>query len=513
MISLSNLYCNEGRQFIFIIIFIISWILYRKYQQTKLQKCNIPTTSSNWITGSVIDVFKNHIKFHQECKQKFGRIYGYYFGTRPQIATTDLELMSIIEIREFDKFHSRAWSQVKGDCWGNLETSLIHESVSLDRWRGMRGVLSKSFSSARMRESVELINDALDTTLKVLERKQDDQDVDMYKVAEGLTMDVIGRSSCAILVSAQDNPDHSILTRIRPIAEQLLGLEYLPFGLALLFPEFEFIFFWLRKVEYIILRAIDASNIAWLYNFIRKVINKRINDVSGSRKDLLQSMIDSIDENGDQESKFTMDETVANAAIFLIAGYETTATLLGCLSHVLVVYPEVQEKLRLEIEEMVENDGCMGYNVLQLPYLDAVVNECLRVFPPVTNFVNRKAEQDFKYKDIIIPKGTAITFPLYSIHRDEEYWPHPDEFDPERFIGERKKQIKPMAFQPFGAGPRVCIGTRLALLEAKMAVGKILMKYRLTPSARSKINLDDLDIIYKQSTISPRNVYVKLIPL
>lgn len=90
-----------------------------------------------------------------------------------------------------------------------------------------------------------------------------------------------------------------------------------------------------------------------------------------------------------------------------------------------------------------------------------VVQETLRKFPPIPNTA-RKCTKDYKIPDtnLVIPKGTTIEIPIYSVHRDPEYYPEPDMFDPERFTDENEKARNPMSFIPFGEGPRNCIGLR-----------------------------------------------------
>src|SRR6185437_3141674 len=104
-----------------------------------------------------------------------------------------------------------------------------------------------------------------------------------------------------------------------------------------------------------------------------------------------------------------------------------------------------------------------------LPFLDAVVSESLRLFPPST-FTERKVSQDSVIKwdgrEIKLPKGTLIFIPIYAIHRSEEYFHDPDQYIPDRFLD--KNSIHPQSYLPFGSGPRNCVGLRFALLEIKI---------------------------------------------
>ena len=157
----------------------------------------------------------------------------------------------------------------------------------------------------------------------------------------------------------------------------------------------------------------------------------------------------------------TDDVIVAQSILFILAGFDTTQSLLLFALYELAVCPHVQEKLVNEVRK-AKNDfgGKFTYeNINELEYLDKVVNETLRKYPPVPR-LERLTMADYKVPDsqLIIPKGILVCVPTYGIQHDEKYYPDPEVFDPERFSTEEKNKRHPMAFQPFGHGPRNCIG-------------------------------------------------------
>lgn len=129
----------------------------------------------------------------------------------------------------------------------------------------------------------------------------------------------------------------------------------------------------------------------------------------------------------------------------------------------LALNSDIQRKLREEINSALnDNDGKLTYDLLfGFKYLDMVTNECLRKFPPIPNTA-RKCLNDYEIPgtSLVIPKGTFIEIPIYSIQHDPEYYPDPEKFDPERFTPENVKSRHSMTFLPFGDGPRNCIGLR-----------------------------------------------------
>nr|XP_042905389.1 cytochrome P450 3A16-like [Parasteatoda tepidariorum] len=175
-------------------------------------------------------------------------------------------------------------------------------------------------------------------------------------------------------------------------------------------------------------------------------------------------------------TKLTEEEVVAQAFVVFIAGYETTSTALAFTCHLLATHPEVQNRLYEEIQQEKDSD----YSTVQgLQYLDQVLNESLRMYPPLTGLTTRVCDRDYDTGSYTIPKRSNILVPVWDIQHDPEIWPDPYKFDTDRFSMENKGSIKSMAFQTFGTGPRNCVGARFAQLEAKMAIFKLLKNVKL----------------------------------
>jgi cytochrome P450 len=119
----------------------------------------------------------------------------------------------------------------------------------------------------------------------------------------------------------------------------------------------------------------------------------------------------------------------------------------------LAINQDVQRKLRNEItEKLNENEGILSYDSLnEMKYLDMVVSETLRKYPPI-NVVTRKCTKEYQIPNskLVVPKGTQVTIPIYSLQRDPQYFPEPDKFDPERFSSENIHKIRPFTYLPFG---------------------------------------------------------------
>ena len=167
----------------------------------------------------------------------------------------------------------------------------------------------------------------------------------------------------------------------------------------------------------------------------------------------------------------------------LIAGHETTGFTLAMALWLIARHPHVQEKLREEIKENLEGGGMSPAALEKCRYLEAVVNETLRLYPAAW-IIGRQIKADEVYEGRLLKKDSEIQTCIMELHRNPAYWSSPDEFKPERFVGDSPEPAVKQAYMPFGAGPRKCIGNVFALLEMQVAIAKILMNYRLS--------LDDL---------------------
>ncbi|XP_042745462.1 thromboxane-A synthase isoform X2 [Lagopus leucura] len=145
-------------------------------------------------------------------------------------------------------------------------------------------------------------------------------------------------------------------------------------------------------------------------------------------------------------------------------------------------------------------------NVQELPYLDMVIAETLRMFPPAFRFT-REAAKDCVVLGQRIPAGAVIETAVGHLHHNPEFWPEPEKFIPERFTEEAKKERHPFAYLPFGAGPRGCVGRKMGLLETKMTLLRILQMFRFKTCPETEIPLQ----LKSKATLGPKNgVYIIL---
>ena len=253
-----------------------------------------------------------------------------------------------------------------------------------------------------------------------------------------------------------------------------------------------------------LLRRISGVELNFIEGLTEEIIKRRRQQGLTGRKDLLELMMTANDETTvEGVSRLTDDEVVAQSLVFLLAGHETTSNTLSFALYHLAVNPDVQDKLRSEIKEAVETNARKKslYEIAHnIEYLDCVIKEAQRLNPSAP-FTNRECVEDYDLNGINITKGTEVQIPIYALHHDPDVWEDPEKFDPERFRGPAKDTQHAFQFLPFGAGPRNCIGMRFALMEIKVALVKILIKYKFVRSPETQVPL----IVHPGGTLTPRD--------
>ncbi|XP_019852635.1 PREDICTED: cytochrome P450 3A19-like [Amphimedon queenslandica] len=214
--------------------------------------------------------------------------------------------------------------------------------------------------------------------------------------------------------------------------------------------------------------------------------------------------------NSSQKKMALTDQQIAGLCLdFFVAGQETTANALAYSSYLLSLNPDEQERLCEAIDNYYqENEDASLYDASQnIPYLDWVIQEALRMYPPAP-LTKRQCNKTCTINGITFPKGSLVIFPIQYLHCSPDNWDEPEVFNPNRFSPEGKEGRNPLSHIPFGWGPRSCIGMRFALMEAKACLVSILRKYRFERSPDTQVPLQ----LKFSLTQSPKNgIFLKLI--
>ncbi len=222
----------------------------------------------------------------------------------------------------------------------------------------------------------------------------------------------------------------------------------------------------------------------FLDRMIYKVIAERRADPA-DRGDLLSMLLASEDPedgggggDGSSVGARMSDEQVRDECLtVLLAGHETTANALSFLLWQMAEHPEVQEAVAAEATGVLGGRLPTAEDYPRLPLAEQAVAEALRLYPPVW-VTSRMAAETYEYRGMTVRKGTFVLAPQIAVQRDPRFWPEPERFDPGRFTKEAKAARPKLAYFPFGAGSRQCIGEGLAWMEAVLALATMVQNWK-----------------------------------
>jgi cytochrome P450 len=202
--------------------------------------------------------------------------------------------------------------------------------------------------------------------------------------------------------------------------------------------------------------------------------------------DLLSRLMRARD--ADTDEPMSAQQVRDEALIFLLAGHETTAALLTFALHLLGQHPEEQELIHAEADAILNRAAPSTEHVAMLARTEMVLKETARLYPPAYG-IPRRARIEDEIGGYRIPAGRIVVVCQWATHRNPRLWPNPDVFDPQRFTPEREAARHRYAYFPFGRGPRACIGSHFAMLEAAIALAMIVQRYELRAEQQSlKLN-------------------------
>jgi enediyne biosynthesis protein E7 len=171
----------------------------------------------------------------------------------------------------------------------------------------------------------------------------------------------------------------------------------------------------------------------------------------------------------------------------IIAGHETSATAMNFTWHLLSRHPQAEQKLHAEIDALPDQRLWSFEDARRLPYTRALIEESLRLYPPVWLLTRRALEAD-TLSGYALPPGADVMFSPYVIQRHPDHWQAPEEFRPERFLAEDPRER--YVYIPFGAGPRRCIGEEFSLYEMTVHVARMARHLRLLPVDAEPVELE-----------------------
>jgi cytochrome P450 len=249
--------------------------------------------------------------------------------------------------------------------------------------------------------------------------------------------------------------------------------------------------FWATKLETTL--PLPANRRLWrALRELDAVVYRIIGDrrrTGRDETDLLSMLLSARDEEtGDgMTDRQVRDEVMT----MLLAGHETTSIALSWIYYLLSRHPDAQRRITDEVDAVVGHGRPSFAHLERLPWVRRTIEESLRLYPPAWGF-SRRALGDDEIGGYRIARGSLVFLIPFVVHRRPNLWPDPERFDPDRFAPEQEARRPRFAYLPFGGGPRGCIGSQFALIEAQLIVAAVAQRFRVDVVADDRIRPEPL---------------------
>ncbi|XP_056016243.1 cytochrome P450 3A12-like isoform X2 [Ostrea edulis] len=474
-----------------IFLLILSLYLYSKYNLSFWSSLGVPHPKPTLFLGHV-KLMKDGIgEFDLKMLSTFDRVVGTYLLHRPILLILDPEIGRDILIKNFFSIPNRPQTIKRHNDLDHALTRLTG-----DKWRFMRNTISPIFSSGKMRKISPVLAESCARLLKNVEIETNHgRPIEFKQMFGNFTLDAIAAIGFGIDLNAYGEENNEFILNTKAIISNFVG-----FGAKLnaFMPPLYNLLHTLR---------VDIDRQSKGTMFFRGLMEE-VTNLRGDHRDsvdILQLLLNAHRDTEVSDTEQFLEyedskehckkrglskaEVNSNSIMFMIVGYETTATTLTFAAYCLATNPKCQEELIMEIDKTIGQATPDYDNIQKMEYLDCIIKETLRLYPPVPRTM-RETQQVMDIAGYTIPPNTPISIPIYAFHRSPKYWEEPEVFNPDRFLEKNKSKLTPGTFLPFGLGPRSCVAMRLAYMEAKCAMIRVLQKYKFIPCEQTEIPVE-----------------------
>ncbi|XP_063166746.1 cytochrome P450 4V2 [Candoia aspera] len=486
----------------------VSFLVFRNYRKWKEME-DIPEVRPWYpILGNALlldntaeGFLKQIIQYSEEFR--YVQLLKFWIGPLPYIILYHQDTVEVI-LRS-STFIKKSYLYQFLQPW--LGTGLLTSSGK--KWHSRRKMLTPTFHFTILVDFLEVMNEHADILVQKLEKHLDKDPFDCISYIVLCTLDIICETAMGKNIGAQKDKNAEYIKAVHRMSDLIHHRQKSPW----LWPNLLYSMSREGREHY--------RNLKILHSFTDKVIEEKVCEIKQQeqhqngassneqrnkkvRKAFLDMLLDARDENGKKLGYLDIREEVDT---FMFEGHDTTAAALNWAIYLLARHPEIQRKVHSELDEVFgSSDHHITMDDLKkLRYLECVIKEVLRLFPSVP-LIGRVLNEDCYIRGFKIPKGTDVLILTYTLHRDPNNFPEPEEFRPERFFPENSIGQHPYSYVPFSAGPRNCIGQRFALLETKTILATILRHFWIeTKQKREELGMAG-DLILR----STKGIWIQL---
>ncbi|XP_072935531.1 cytochrome P450 6B2-like [Epargyreus clarus] len=450
-----------------ILVFIKYLSINRNYWKTR----NIKQVNGiiwTFVTGkrSLPEIFKEIYDAHPKLPH-----VGTFLGIKPTLVLRDIENIEAVLHGDFRSFYSRGLVANTSDL---LADNLLFVE-DFNRWKLMRQKNAPDFAISKLKNIFHAMDSSARDFIDYID-KNPQFIKNPFHAVYAYTTSCVSSSLLGIQKETQ-NTTKTLVSEIAYNSVKPSLKTNLKFALLNVSP---------TLFKLLNIKAFGEYEDLFI-NIMKKIMEERRND-KNDNFDFIDTCL-KMEERGKlkdyvigYETDVNIQLLAAQAFVFLLGGIESTATATHFTLLELSYNPKVLKKVHDEIDAIFKNnnDTLTFEDIDRLVYMDMVINESLRKYPPIAS-IQRRCRKDtvLPVGQVKIEKDTLIIIPTYALHTDEKYFPNPDEFNPDRFSKENKSKIVKFSYLPFGEGKRNCIGIKLANIEMKVGLAWLLRKYTI----------------------------------
>ncbi|KAL3875520.1 hypothetical protein ACJMK2_033465 [Sinanodonta woodiana] len=438
---------------------------------------HIPLIGNSWKLTADKDIRKSLRRLHKQ----YGDIYRLYMGPKLVIIISGYETIKEVFVKRGGEFSDRPdfLLQLIGDNQGIA-------SSSGELWTKLRKFTLKTLRSFGFgKTSLEVkIHTEVSILLSEIEKENQNpfhiQDLVKPSVSNVINAMAFGEHF------KRDDPTFAKMMRMLDESTENGG----PSAVLLFFP-------FLRHLPGDLFRVKKVfRNVQFVEGFIGELINKHIDKFDENKiEDFIDAFLLEMKSNRDQKDfTFTNKQLIKTLSDLFVAGMDTTTTTITWAVLYLAAKPDIQERV---FREVIEAVGAERLPSLQdrrnLVYTEAFIMEIQRICNVATVSLPHTCSVDTKIRDFDIPKGTPLIPDTDSVLFDPKIWGDPEEFRPERFIGEEGTLLKPDEFIPFFTGRRNCVGEPLARMELSLFIPALVQKFEILPPEGMTFCIKEMD--------------------
>jgi cytochrome P450 len=399
---------------------------------------------------------RDSIRFALDIWQRYGDVVHFRFLFWPAYVFYHPDHVKRV-LQENHRNYSKNFPMMKvaQEIFGNGLFTNDGES-----WLHQRRLMQPSFHHQRLAGFGRLMSEAAATMLERWQRSDaGDGSLDISQEMMRLTLRIAGLALFAYDLTDEVDRIGRTFTTLGPLISRYTSLPFPPLSVP-------------TPRNRQLLAGLNTLN-----TVIYALINERRKQLADTgAPDLLSMLLSARDEEtGESMSEQQLRDEVLT---LLLGGHETTAMALTWTWYLLSQHPEVERRLHAELDSVLSGQLPTVEHLDALPYTRMVIQEAMRLYPPVFGFTRFATASD-EVGGYPVPAKSIIFLSAYCTHRHPAFWEEPEVFDPERFTPERAVGRPRFAYFPFGGGPRQCIGNTFAMMEAQLVLATIAQRYSL----------------------------------